>query len=82
MESTVTEKKIEPGLVRQMNAKVDELAEANKITKGMDYFYNFTKIMYTARADEIALEKSQGRKVVGCFCNFVPEELVLAAQAI
>jgi benzoyl-CoA reductase/2-hydroxyglutaryl-CoA dehydratase subunit BcrC/BadD/HgdB len=65
-----------------MNARVDELAQANKTLKGMEYFYNFTKMMYTSRVDEIAEEKEKGKKVIGSFCNFVPEELILAAGAI
>lgn len=77
-----TDKKVDPVLVSQMAAKVNELAESNKTVKSMNYFYNFTKMMYTWRADEIAEEKENGKKVIGSFCNFVPEELILASEAI
>ena len=72
----------DPGLLAQMAAKVDELSESNKTVKSMDYFYDFTKMMYTWRAEEMAQEKEKGRKVVGSFCNFVPEEMILAVGAI
>jgi benzoyl-CoA reductase/2-hydroxyglutaryl-CoA dehydratase subunit BcrC/BadD/HgdB len=74
--------KVNLGLVNQLTQKADELAGRNKTVKGMDYFYEFTKLMYTSRADEIAQEKEKGKKVIGSFCNFVPDELVLAAGAI
>jgi benzoyl-CoA reductase/2-hydroxyglutaryl-CoA dehydratase subunit BcrC/BadD/HgdB len=82
METGKTEKKSIPGLVSQMAAKVDELSGSNKTVKSMDYFYDFTKMMYTFRADEIAKERENGKKVIGSFCNFVPEEMILAAGAI
>ncbi len=77
-----TKKKADPGLISQMTAKVDELSQANKTLKGMEYFYNFAKMMYTWRAEEIAEKKQKGKKVIGSFCNFVPEELILASGAI
>lgn len=76
------EKKVDMNLVGQMMEKVNELAESNKAVKSMDYFYDFTKMMYTSRADEIANEKKNGKKVIGNFCNFVPDELVIASGAI
>ena len=77
-----TGKKLDLSLVSQMEEKVNEIAQANKTVKNMEYFYDFTKMMYTSRADEIAEEKEKGKKVIGSFCNFVPEELILAAGAI
>jgi benzoyl-CoA reductase/2-hydroxyglutaryl-CoA dehydratase subunit BcrC/BadD/HgdB len=77
-----TKKKVDLSLVSQMTEKVNELAESNKLVKSMDYFYDFTKMMYTSRADEIAQEKNDGKMVIGNFCNFVPDELVIASGAI
>jgi benzoyl-CoA reductase/2-hydroxyglutaryl-CoA dehydratase subunit BcrC/BadD/HgdB len=77
-----TENKVESGLISQLAAKVDELAEANKTVRSMDYFYDFAKMMYTWRVEEIAAEKEKGKRVIGSFCNFVPEELIIAAGAI
>jgi benzoyl-CoA reductase/2-hydroxyglutaryl-CoA dehydratase subunit BcrC/BadD/HgdB len=65
-----------------MMQKVNELADSNKAVKGMNYFYDFTKMMYTSRIDEVIAEKEKGKKVIGSFCNFVPDELILAAGAI
>jgi len=56
------EKKVDPVLVSQLAAKVNELAESNKTVKSMDYFYNFAKMMYTWRADEIAEERRKEKR--------------------
>jgi benzoyl-CoA reductase/2-hydroxyglutaryl-CoA dehydratase subunit BcrC/BadD/HgdB len=75
-------KNMDSALLNQMAVRVDELAQANKTLKTMEYFYNFTKMMYTWRADEIAKKKDSGTKVIGSFCNFAPEELIIASNAI
>lgn len=82
MTETNAGKKAMPSLVSQLAEKVNELSASNKTVKSMEYFYDFTKMMYTYRADEIAKEKEKGRKVIGSFCNFVPEELIFASGAI
>lgn len=82
MVDTETTIRMDAGLVSQLDRKVGDLARASGVAQGMQYFYKFTRLMYTGRADEIAQEKNKGKKVVGSFCNFVPEELVLAAGGI
>ncbi len=82
MAAAKLEKMIDRELVRQLAAKTNEIARYNENVKSMEYFYNFTKQMYTTRADEIAEERYRGKKIIGSYCNFVPEELILASGAI
>ena len=49
--------------------------------KGMEYLDFVLSEVHGLRIKEIQEAKAQGRKVVGTFCVFVPEELVLAADA-
>jgi len=62
--------------------EVDAMAGANPGIGGMRYFYDMAKGIYTTRVKELKAEKEAGRKLVGVFCNFVPEELILAAGAV
>ncbi|HNW97484.1 MAG TPA: double-cubane-cluster-containing anaerobic reductase [Bacteroidales bacterium] len=50
--------------------------------KGMSYFDFVMSEIHGLRIKEIMDAKAQGRKVVGTFCVFVPEELVLAVDAV
>jgi len=50
--------------------------------KGMEYLDFVLSEVHGLRIQEIQEAKSQGRKVIGTFCIFVPEELVLAADAV
>lgn len=50
--------------------------------KGMEYLDFVLSEVHGLRIKEIQEAKSQGRKVIGTFCIFVPEELVLAADAV
>ncbi|HPQ40463.1 MAG TPA: double-cubane-cluster-containing anaerobic reductase [bacterium] len=47
--------------------------------EGMEYFDFVMSEVHGLRIEELLKEKEQGRKVVGSFCVFVPEEIVLAA---
>jgi len=49
--------------------------------EGMDYFNFVMTEIHGLRIKELLEEKKQGRKIVGSYCVFVPEELVLAAGA-
>jgi benzoyl-CoA reductase/2-hydroxyglutaryl-CoA dehydratase subunit BcrC/BadD/HgdB len=49
--------------------------------QGMDYFNFVMSEVHGLRIKEILNERQNGRKVVGCFCVFVPEEIVRAADA-
>jgi benzoyl-CoA reductase/2-hydroxyglutaryl-CoA dehydratase subunit BcrC/BadD/HgdB len=48
----------------------------------MNYFYEIYKELYGNRAKELAHHKKNGKKVIGIMCNFVPLELIIAADAI
>ena len=50
--------------------------------QGMEYLNFVLSEVHGLRIKEIQEAKAQGRKVIGTFCVFVPEELVLAADAV
>ena len=50
--------------------------------KGMEYLNFVLSEVHGLRIQELQDAKAQGRKVIGTFCVFVPEELTLAADAI
>jgi benzoyl-CoA reductase/2-hydroxyglutaryl-CoA dehydratase subunit BcrC/BadD/HgdB len=50
--------------------------------KGMEYLDFVLSEVHGLRIKELHEAKAQGRKVIGTFCVFVPEELVLAAEAV
>jgi benzoyl-CoA reductase/2-hydroxyglutaryl-CoA dehydratase subunit BcrC/BadD/HgdB len=62
--------------------EVDAMARANPGIGSMKYFYDLAKGLYTTRVDELKAAKQAGRKIIGVFCNFIPEELVIAAGAV
>ena len=47
----------------------------------MGYFNSVMGAIHGARIKELLDEKAAGRKVIGSYCVFVPEEIVLAANA-
>ncbi len=49
--------------------------------KGMQYFDFVVSQVHGLRIKELLDEKAAGRKVIGSFCVFVPEEIVRAADA-
>ena len=49
--------------------------------EGMAYFDFVMSEVHGLRIKELMDEKADGRKIVGSYCVFVPEELVLAANA-
>ena len=49
--------------------------------EGMSYFDFVMSEVHSLRIKELLDEKEQGRKVIGSFCVFVPEEIVRAADA-
>jgi benzoyl-CoA reductase/2-hydroxyglutaryl-CoA dehydratase subunit BcrC/BadD/HgdB len=50
--------------------------------KGMRYFDFVVSEVHGLRIEEIMKAKEEGEKVVGSFCVYVPEELVLAANGV
>ncbi len=50
--------------------------------KGMGYLNFVLSEVHGLRIQELQEAKARGRKVVGTFCIFVPEEIVLAADAV
>jgi len=49
--------------------------------EGMGYFDFVMSEVHGLRIKELVDEKEQGKKIVGSYCVFVPEEIVLAANA-
>ena len=56
------------------------LSQANR-PKGMEYFDFVMSEVHGLRIKELVDGKKEGRKVVGSYCVFVPEEIVRAADA-
>lgn len=56
------------------------LAQRNR-PEGMGYFDFVMSEVHGLRVEELMEEKRAGRKVIGSFCVFVPEEIVRAADA-
>jgi benzoyl-CoA reductase/2-hydroxyglutaryl-CoA dehydratase subunit BcrC/BadD/HgdB len=56
------------------------LAQKNR-PKGMGYFDFVMSEVHGLRIKELLDEKAAGRKIIGSYCVFVPEEIVLAANA-
>ena len=56
------------------------LAQQNR-PEGMGYFDFVMSEVHGLRIKELLNEKADGRKVIGSFCVFVPEEIVRAADA-
>ncbi len=50
--------------------------------KGMEYLDFVLSEVHGLRIQELQAAKAQGKKIIGTFCVFVPEELTLAADAI
>jgi benzoyl-CoA reductase/2-hydroxyglutaryl-CoA dehydratase subunit BcrC/BadD/HgdB len=50
--------------------------------QGMEYFDFVMSEVHGLRIRELMDAKAEGRKVVGAFCTFLPEELVLAVDAL
>ncbi|MEZ7195445.1 double-cubane-cluster-containing anaerobic reductase [Pseudodesulfovibrio karagichevae] len=57
------------------------LSQENRL-KGAEYLDFVLSEVHGLRIKELQDAKAQGRKVVGTFCVFVPEEITLAADAI
>ncbi|WP_457551065.1 double-cubane-cluster-containing anaerobic reductase [Desulfobacula sp.] len=56
------------------------LAQKNR-PEGMGYFDFVMSEVHGLRIKELLDEKLQGRKIIGSYCVFVPEEIALAANA-
>ncbi|MBM4286730.1 MAG: 2-hydroxyacyl-CoA dehydratase, partial [Deltaproteobacteria bacterium] len=54
----------------------------DKRLKGMEYLDFVLTEVHGLRIKELQEAKAQGKKIIGTFCVFVPEEIVLAADAI
>jgi len=57
------------------------LSQKNR-PKGMDYFDFVISEIHGLRIEEIVESKKTGKKVIGTFCVYVPEELVLAVDGV
>ena len=54
----------------------------DKRLKGMEYLDFVLSEVHGLRIKELQDAKAQGRKIVGTFCVFVPEEIILAANGV
>ncbi len=50
--------------------------------EGMKYFDFVISEVHGLRIEEIVNAKEQGRKVIGTFCVYVPEEIVLSVDGV
>lgn len=50
--------------------------------KGMEYFDFVMSEVHGLRIKELMDAKAEGRKIIGTFCVFVPEELILAVNGV
>jgi len=57
------------------------LSQKNR-PKGMEYFDFVMSEVHGLRIKELMDAKAEGRKIIGTFCVFVPEELVLAVNGV
>lgn len=57
------------------------LSQENR-PKGMDYLDFVVSEIHGLRIEELLEAKKRGRKVIGTFCLYVPEEIVLAAGGV
>lgn len=97
MEAKPFEVKSDPELWAKLNMDVDRfknmppmLTQAytniflsqQKRPKGMAYFDDCVANIHTGRIHELVAAKEAGKPVIGTFCVYVPEELVVAAGGI
>jgi benzoyl-CoA reductase/2-hydroxyglutaryl-CoA dehydratase subunit BcrC/BadD/HgdB len=75
-------KALDPAMAQVLQEQIEYLSKRNSGIKTMDYFYQIYKELYGNRVKELMHQKQQGKKIVGIFCNFIPLELILAANAI
>ncbi|MDY0378846.1 MAG: 2-hydroxyacyl-CoA dehydratase, partial [Desulfobacterales bacterium] len=59
----------------------DIFLSQNNRPEGMGYFDFVMSEVHGLRIKELMDEKKAGRKIIGSYCVFVPEEIVLAASA-
>jgi benzoyl-CoA reductase/2-hydroxyglutaryl-CoA dehydratase subunit BcrC/BadD/HgdB len=57
------------------------LSQANR-PEGMKYFDFVMSEVHGLRIKELVDAKAAGRKIIGSYCTFVPEEIVLAANGV
>ncbi|MFW3145281.1 MAG: double-cubane-cluster-containing anaerobic reductase [Thermoplasmatota archaeon] len=69
-------------LEKKMRSLTEYLRVRNGALASMGYFYEMAEGLYSTRKEELSAFKGKGGKVVGIMCNFVPEELILAAGAV
>jgi len=75
-------KPLNPSMTQVLNEQIDYLSKRNSGIQSMDYYYQLYKELYGNRAKELLQAKKQGKKIIGTFCNFIPLELIIAADAV
>jgi benzoyl-CoA reductase/2-hydroxyglutaryl-CoA dehydratase subunit BcrC/BadD/HgdB len=74
------DKKIEKNLARRVQENLQHLRKNSHRPSGITYYENL--LSSSLRIDELKRAKEKGKKIIGTFCNFVPEELIYASEAI
>lgn len=64
------------------NAYADIFLSQKNRPEGMKYFDFVMSEVHGLRIKELMNAKAQGRKVIGSYCVFVPEELILAVDGV
>jgi benzoyl-CoA reductase/2-hydroxyglutaryl-CoA dehydratase subunit BcrC/BadD/HgdB len=62
--------------------QIEYLERNNGGIKSLKYFYEVFKELFGNRIKELEHQKENGKKLIGVFCNFIPEELILASNCI
>jgi len=74
------DKKIEEDLARRIQKNLQFLRKASGRPSTMAYYEEV--LSSPIRIDELREAKEKGKKIIGTFCNFVPEELIYVCGAI
>ncbi|MCK5561397.1 MAG: 2-hydroxyacyl-CoA dehydratase, partial [Thermoplasmata archaeon] len=75
-------KSIDPKIISQINEQIEYLAKNNGGIENLNYFYDVFKEVYGNRVKELIQYQREGKKIIATFCNFIPEELIIAAGAV
>lgn len=74
------DKKVEEAITNKIQKNIQLLKNFHNRLPAIGYYEELLSSSF--RIDELKKAKEDGKKVVGVFCNFVPEELLYAAELI
>jgi benzoyl-CoA reductase/2-hydroxyglutaryl-CoA dehydratase subunit BcrC/BadD/HgdB len=67
---------------RTIANQIEYLEKNNGGIKSLKYFYTIFNELFGNRIRELKHQKENGKKIIGVFCNFVPEELIIASNCV